>query len=261
LELNILYVSDIIGKPGRKVLRKLIESIREEHNIHFCIVNGENAAGGFGLVEKVVRQLFDLGIQVITSGNHIWDKKQFVPKLDQYESILRPANYPPGCPGKGYGVFETGIGVAVGVVNLQGRVFMFPIDCPFRVGEKIVEEMRQNTNIIIVDFHAEATSEKIALGWFLDGKVSAVIGSHTHVQTADERVLPKGTAYITDAGMTGGFDSVIGSNKKPVLKKFLMQTPQRFEPSKKDLRFNGVIVSIEPSTGKATNIVRVQRRM
>ena len=257
--MNILFVADIIGRPGRKALKELLSNIKEEYFIDFCIANGENAAGGFGLVKKTMDELFKLGIDILTSGNHIWDKKDFMPTLALENKVLRPANYPTGVPGRGYQIYEVKSGVNIGIVNLQGRVFMVPIDCPFRVADRIISEIKGKTKIIIVDFHAEATAEKMALGWYLDGKVSAVLGTHTHVQTADEKILPKGTAYITDVGMTGGMDSVIGTKKEPVLEKFLLQIPRRFEPSNENLGLNAVVVSIDEATGKATNIKRIQR--
>lgn len=256
--MNILFIADIVGRPGRRVVSQMLPRLKGEYDVGFCVANGENAAGGFGLTDKVVRRLFSYGIDVITSGNHVWDKKEILPYLDKDLRLLRPANYPPGANGIGSAVFEPKEGTGVGVLNLQGRVFIRELDCPFRVALQEVEKLRGETSIIIVDFHAEATSEKIAMGWYLDGKVSAVIGTHTHVQTADEGILPQGTAYITDVGMTGPHDSVIGIDKEIALRRFLTQTPARFDPAKGDLKFCGAVISIDPDTGKAEDIKRLR---
>jgi metallophosphoesterase (TIGR00282 family) len=217
--------------------------------------NGENAAGGAGITEEVGQELFRL-VDVLTSGNHVWDKKEALPYLDREPRLLRPANYPSGNPGKGSYVLESNNGWKVGVLNLQGRVFMEPIECPFRVAAEEVEKLRTVTPFIIVDFHAEATSEKQALGWYLDGKVSAVIGTHTHVPTADERILPEGTAYITDVGMVGGYNSVIGMRRDQALARFLTSRPQRFEPEKEGRYFSAVFVEVEVESGKSLSIRR-----
>ena len=256
-KMKILFIGDIIGRPGRQAVEKLLPGLVEEHQIDFVIANGENAAAGFGLTPAVLDNLFALGINVVTSGNHLWDKKDILPRLKKEPRLLRPANYPPEVPGTRFGVFEDKQGRKVGVFNLLGRVFMPAVDCPFRVADQVIAELKKETDIIIVDMHAEATSEKIALGWYLDGRVSAMIGTHTHVMTADERVLPQGTAYITDAGMTGGFDSVIGMEKEPIIEKFLTQLPTKFEVAEGDVRFNGVVVEVDEQSGKARRIERV----
>ena len=203
--MKILFVGDVYGKPGRRAAADLIPSLKTSHAIDFCIVNGENAAGGFGITENIAQKIHAYGADVITTGNHVWDQKDSVPYVMAGDRILRPANFPPGVGGVGSGVFETGKGVSVGVISLQGRIHMRDLECPFIHGEKLVNKLKEQTPVVVVDFHAEATSEKIAFGWYMDGKASAVIGTHTHVQTADNRVLPQGTAYITDAGMTGQY--------------------------------------------------------
>lgn len=258
--MKLFFIADIVGDPGRTAVWDLLPGIREEFDIDLCIGNGENAAGGLGITPKIAVSLRECGIDVITSGNHIWNKREILPFLGEEVYVLRPMNYPEGAPGSGYGIFTTRKQEPVGIINLQGRVFMQPIDCPFKAAEKAVTELKKHTNTIFVDIHAEATSEKRALGWFLDGKVSAVIGTHTHVQTGDEDILPQGTAYLTDAGMTGSFDSVIGMEKSIIIKKFLSQLPIRFSPGRNDPRINGVVVDIDINTGKALSITRVSRK-
>jgi len=255
--MRILFIGDIVGKPGRQAISGLLKKVVSDHGIDFTIANGENAAGGMGITPAIAIEMMDQGVDVLTSGNHIWAKKEIFPYLNEESRILRPANYPPQVPGRGAGVFETKNGEKVGVINLEGRVFMKHLDCPFRIGEKDIETLRKETPIIVVDFHAEATSEKMALGVYLDGRVSAVLGTHTHVQTADERLLPGGTAYMTDVGMTGSFDSVIGIRKELAVEKFLSQLPVRFEVAKKDIRINCVAVEIDEITGKALGIERI----
>jgi len=254
-KLSFLFLGDIIGRPGRTALRKFLPLLMDKYSPAFVVANAENAAGGVGITEDVGRELL-LSVDVLTSGNHVWDKKEGVAYLDQEPRLTRPANYPPGSPGKGSFVLQNKNGWKAAVLNLQGRVFMEPIDCPFRVGAEEVRKLRVVTPLIIVDFHAEATSEKQALGWYLDGKVTAVIGTHTHVPTADERILPQGTAYITDAGMVGGFNSVIGMRRDQALARFLTSRPQRFEPGKEGLFFCAVSVEVEIATGKALSIRR-----
>lgn len=258
--LKILFIGDIIGRPGRQLIRDLLPRLVDQHMIDLVIANGENAAAGFGLTPDVVSELFDLGIDVLTTGNHVWDKRDGLVCLDQEPALLRPANYPEGAPGRGVGVYETAAGISVAVVNLEGRVFMNGLDCPFRKADGILAELGPEQRIVIVDFHAEATSEKGALGAYLDGRVSAVVGTHTHVQTADERVLPGGTAFISDAGMSGARDSVIGIRKELSVQRFLTQMPVRYEISKKDPVLCGVIVSIDETTGKSLQIERVMER-
>jgi metallophosphoesterase (TIGR00282 family) len=254
--LKVLFIGDIVGKPGRSSLKALLPGLIDKLKIDFVIANGENAAGGFGITEKIAKELFEQGINVITTGNHVWDKKEDIPYIVREPNILRPFNYPPGVPGHG-SIVCPHKGLKIGVINLMGRIFMIPVDCPFRTGLEEVERMRQLTKIIIVDFHGEATSEKIALGYFLDGKVSAVIGTHTHVQTADERILPKGTAYITDAGMTGPLDSIIGIEVPQIIERFLYQMPRKFEVAKGRTVFSGVVIDIDTVTGLARSIQRL----
>lgn len=255
--MRILFIGDICGRPGRLALRERLGRLIDTHCIDLVVANGENAAAGFGLTIDVVDELFDLGIDVLTSGNHIWDKRDVLDILDSEERLLRPANYPPGAPGRGAGIYKTAGGITVGIINLEGRVFMNNLDCPFQAADRLVAQMRQTTPIILVDFHAEATSEKMALGWHLAGRVSAVVGTHTHVQTADERVLSPGTAYISDVGMTGSRDGVIGMRREQVVGKFLSQRPTRFEIAKKDPAINAVIIEIDTETGRALKIDRV----
>ena len=254
-KISILFIGDVIGRPGRRVLKKYLRPVVKKYSPSLIIANGENAAGGFGITDKVTQELLS-EIDVLTSGNHIWDKKETHDYLAQEPRLLRPANYPPKNPGKGTYVFETRGRGKIGILNLQGRVFMEPLDCPFRTADEELKSLRASTPVIVVDFHAEATSEKQAMGWYLDGKVSAVVGSHTHVPTADERILPQGTAYITDVGMVGGYNSVIGIRRDQSVKRFLTGRPQRFEPEKEGAFFSAVFVEVDPETGKALSICR-----
>ena len=254
--MRVLFVGDIIGKPGRKAFRSCLRALSLKAGFDLVIVNGENAAGGFGITRKVADELFSDGAQVITGGNHIWDKKEAVQLLDEEPRIIRPANYPPGVPGSGSIIVNTRSGRRIGVLNLAGRVFMNNLDCPFRAADEALKSMRDRADAVIVDFHAEATSEKIALGWHLDGRVAAVIGTHTHVQTADERVLPGGTAYITDAGMTGPMNSVIGVRTEQIIDRFLLQMPNRYEVAEGPAVFSAVELHLEASSGLATSIKR-----
>lgn len=256
--MRILFIGDIVGKPGRQAIRGVLEEVIADQRIEFTIANGENAAGGMGITPLIAIEILDQGVDVLTSGNHIWAKKEIVPFLDEESRLLRPANYPPQVPGRGSGVFQLRDGQKIGVLNLEGRVFMKHLDCPFRVGEKEIEILRKETNIIVVDFHAEATSEKMAMGWFLDGKVSAVLGTHTHVQTSDERILDGGTAYITDVGMTGPLDSVIGIRKQVALERLLTQIPWKFDVATEEIEFQGVVVEIDRETGKAKDIQKIR---
>ncbi|MFB3926719.1 MAG: TIGR00282 family metallophosphoesterase [Syntrophales bacterium] len=259
--MKILFISDIVGKPGRRAVRELLPQIVYDRNVDLVIANCENAAGGFGLTRDVVEELYRIPIHVLTSGNHIWDKKEAEDFIDDYETLLRPANFPKGTPGRGSILFANPLGHPVGVINLIGRVFMHPLDCPFRAAETEIEKLREKTSTIVVDFHAEATSEKQALGWFLDGRVSAVLGSHTHVQTADERILPAGTAYISDAGMTGPFDSIIGVSIDKALKRFLTGIPQKFDVAKKNVWLQGVVLDIDEKSGKSRAIERISLKL
>jgi len=256
--MRILFVADIFGQIGKRMASIYIPTIVEKNSVDIVIANGENIAGGFGLTDNLVHKLHNYGVDVITSGNHVWDRKEFVSQIDQHEKVLRPFNYPTTAPGKGSTIVKSRSGHLVGVLNLQGRTSMPPTDCPFRLGKIEIERMRKQTPIIFVDFHAEATAEKMALGWHFDGAVSALIGTHTHVQTADERILPGGTAYLTDAGMTGPHDSVIGVKPADAIRRFLTQMPTRFTPSENGARFCGVLLDVDPIDGKATHIKRLQ---
>jgi metallophosphoesterase (TIGR00282 family) len=251
---GILFLGDIIGRPGRRAMDKFLPGLVKKYKPSLIVGNGENAAGGSGITEEIGNELF-LQVDVLTSGNHIWDKKEALPYLDREARLLRPANYPAGSPGHSSYVFDHD-GVKAAVLNLQGRVFMEPLDCPFRRADEEVAALAAITPIILIDFHGEATSEKQALGWYLDGRVSAVIGTHTHVPTADERILPKGTAYITDAGMAGGRNAVIGISRSQAIQRFLTSRPQRFEPSKDGLFLSSVFFEVDPKTGRALSIKR-----
>jgi metallophosphoesterase (TIGR00282 family) len=259
--MKILFIGDIVGSPGRMAVRELLPPLIAKKKIDFVIANCENAAAGFGVTKKNMEELYSYHIDVLTSGNHIWNKKEVLEFIGDYEKLLRPANYPAGTPGSGSVLIPTVTGEYVGVLNLAGRIFMQPIDCPFVAAKNKVAELRQKTKIIIVDIHAEATSEKKALGWYLDGEVSAVLGTHTHVQTADEEIFPQGTAYISDAGMTGPFDSVIGINKETIIERFLTQMPNKFDVAKDDIRMQGVIMNIDPVSGKANSIERISVKL
>jgi 2',3'-cyclic-nucleotide 2'-phosphodiesterase len=254
---RILFIGDIVGRPGRELVRHGLQPIVDHHQIDLVIANAENAAAGFGITREIGEQLLDWGVDVMTSGNHIWDKKEALDYIGIEPRLLRPANYPAGAPGRGSYLVRTRDNVSVGVVNLMGRVFMLNIDDPFAVVLKEIEELKQRARVVFVDFHAEATSEKIAMGWHLDGKVTAVVGTHTHVQTADERLLPRGTAYITDVGMTGPHDSIIGVEIDAALGRFLTALPARFETATGNPRLNGVIVDADEQTGKAAAIERL----
>jgi len=255
---RILFIADIIGKPGREVVKNILPKIVEKENIQFVVANCENAAGGFGLTPKISREVFSIGVNVITMGNHVWARKE-ISEIIEEENILRPANFPSEVPGKGWAIIQASNGTKVGIINLMGRVYMSTLECPFRTADAIIEKISKQTKIIVVDMHAEITSEKVAMGWYLNGKVSAVIGTHTHVPTADERILPQGTAYITDIGMTGPLDSIIGIKKEIILKKYLTQMPIRFEIAKDDLVFAGAVVEIDEKTGKAKSIRRIAK--
>lgn len=250
-------IGDVIGRPGRRAVQVLVPDLRQEYSIDLVIANGENAAGGLGLTRETAEELFGSDIDVITSGNHIWAQRDIITALDSNLPILRPLNYPPGVPGHGYLIKGD-----ILVVNLLGRTFIGNFDCPFRAMDKLLEELTDNRPpVIIVDFHAEATSEKVAMGWYLDGRVSAVLGTHTHVGTVDARLLPKGTAFITDVGMTGPIDSVIGDDTDTVLRRFLTQIPHRIAVGKGSVLLNSVLVEIEEATGRAKNISRIDREI
>ncbi|MBD3414036.1 MAG: TIGR00282 family metallophosphoesterase [Candidatus Aminicenantes bacterium] len=255
--MRLLFFGDIIGRPGRKILKEHLPYLKERYKPSLIAANGENAAGGIGLTEKVGKELL-LKVHVLTSGNHIWDKKEVLDYLDREPKLIRPANYPSPSPGRGSCIVEDLNGYKVAFLNLQGRVFMEPIDCPFRKADQEIDVIQKTTSTVIVDFHAEATSEKQALGWYLDGKVSAVLGTHTHVPTADEKILPQGTAYITDIGMVGGYHSVIGIKREQAVDRFLTSRPQRFGPSKEGYILNAVCIEIDPQTGKSLGIERIK---
>lgn len=255
--MNILFIGDVVGDPGRRAIAAHLGPLREQGKVDFCIANAENSAGGFGITREIADELFKLGVDVLTGGNHIWDKKEVLDFIDREPRLLRPANYPSGVPGARSGVFTSSSGNRVAVLSLMGRVFMAAIDCPFRCADELIPGLRAETPIIVVDMHAEATSEKVAMGWYLDGRVSAVIGTHSHVPTADERILPGGTAYQTDAGMTGPYDSIIGVEKEMAIQRFLTQTPRRFTTASGDPRLSGAIISVDEKTGRALGIERV----
>ena len=253
----VLAIGDVVGKPGRRGIKKLLPGLKKQHQVDLVVVNGENAAGGLGLTPATAQELLDCGADIITSGNHIWVQKEIVPYLDGKLPVVRPLNYPPEVPGRGYIVTGRAL-----VVNLMGRTFMHnALDCPFRAMDKLLLKLEKKPPVIIVDFHAEATSEKVAMGKYLDGRVSAVLGTHTHVTTADERVLPRGTAYISDIGMTGPIDSVIGDNADDVLQRFLTGINNRLTVAEGRVMFNGVLVEIDSSSGLASKIERIYQEV
>ena len=255
--MRILFIGDVVGEPGRKAVKKLVPALREEHGIDCVVINGENSAGGSGITRETASELFAGGADIITSGDHLWDQRDVMELLVSEPRFVRPLNYPAGTPGQGSTVHRISDTLAVGVINLQGRTFMRDVDNPFQRVRSEVESLRSRTPIILVDMHAETTAEKIAMGRMLDGSVSAVIGTHTHVQTADEQIFPGGTAYLTDAGFTGPHESVIGREIEPVLKKFLTYQPQRFPVARDRVLLQGAIVDVDPATGKAIAIIRV----
>jgi len=256
--MRLLMIGDVIGRPGRKTVQLNLGELKREYGLSLVIANGENASGGTGITGDAAGELFSYGVDVITSGNHIWDKKEAFKYIVNEKRLIRPANYPPGLPGHGSYIFETKDNYRVAVISLSGRAFMPALDCPFRTADDLIKNLKDQADAIVVDFHAEATSEKIALGWYLAGRVAAVCGTHTHVQTADERILPGGTAYITDLGMTGPYNSVIGSNKDVVIKRFLTQLPMRMEVAPGICQFNGAIIEIDETSGEAVSIDRIQ---
>jgi metallophosphoesterase (TIGR00282 family) len=252
--LRILAIGDIIGKPGRKAVKEILPGLRHEYNIDLVVGNGENAAGGLGLTPSTAEELFDSEIDVITTGNHIWAQKEIIPYLESEPAILRPLNYPPTNPGRGYLLKKKTL-----IVNLVGRVFIGHFDCPFRAMDQLLAEFEHKSIPIIVDFHAEATSEKVAMGKYLDGRVSAVLGTHTHVGTIDAHILPGGTAYVTDIGMVGPIDSVIGDDPNSVIERFLTQMPSRLSVGKGNVSFDAILVEVDKKTGKAVDIKRIQK--
>ncbi len=256
--MKVLFIGDIVAKPGREAVRALLKPLQKEFAIDITIANAENAAGGNGLTKDVAQEIYDFGIDFLTMGNHVWDQRSIFNYIDSESRLIRPANYPVGAPGKGYGYIHK-FGRKIAVLNLSGRIFLPPLDDPFSGAIRCINAICQETPIIIVDFHAEATSEKVALGWFLDGKVSAVLGTHTHIQTADARLLEQGTAYITDVGMTGPMNSVLGVKKEVIINKFLTQLPSKFEIAGGPVQLNAVVLDIDEENGKARHIQNIQR--
>ena len=257
--MKILLLGDVVGKPGRQVLKELLPGLREEFELDFVIANAENAAGGSGITSAVAQQLFSFGIDALTSGDHVFRKKDIFSIIDNESRLLRPANFPSSAPGRGAAVFTTKSGQSFGLINILGRVFMEARECPFRVVKEEIDKLK--TKVMLVDFHAEATSEKVAMGWYLDGLVSAVLGTHTHIQTADEKILPAGTAYITDVGMTGSQYSVIGRRIDDVLTRFTTQIDRRFEVADQDVELQAVLLEIDQASGKAESITRLKRKL
>lgn len=257
--MKILVLGDVVGDPGRKALREFLPKIKAEGRADFIIVNGENAAGGIGLTPAVAQEMLNYGVDVITSGDHVWKYPEIGEWMDEHPQAIRPINYPEGAPGSGSAIVKSAQGIKVGVINALGRVFLATVDCPFKTVETEIKKLREQTKIILVDIHAEATSEKVALGYFLDGRVSAVVGTHTHIQTADEQILPGGTAYITDLGMVGPYESVLGRDIDSVLRKFLTQMPTRFPVAKNKIRMCGVLIEVDPESGRALRIERVNQ--
>ncbi len=257
--LRVLALGDIVGRPGRRAVVQLVPELRQRLRIDFCLVNGENLAGGAGIMPEEAKEILDAGVDVITTGDHVFKKKQIIPYMESTDRLLRPANLSPQAAGRGSGCYPVSAGRAVGVISVIGRSFMTSLaDCPFRAAADLARKLRGRTPIVLVDFHAEATSEKIAMGWRLDGEVSAVLGTHTHVQTADERILPGGSAYITDLGMCGPHDSIIGRRKDRVLKYLTTQMPQRFDVAKGDVKLCGVVLTIDAGSGRALSIERLR---
>ncbi|WHH58997.1 TIGR00282 family metallophosphoesterase [Petroclostridium sp. X23] len=254
--MKVLAIGDIVGNPGREMVKNFLDKVIKDLEVDLCIANGENSAVGNGITRAIANELFDAGVDVITLGNHVWSKKDVFRLFEEKAKIIRPANYPPGTPGAGY-VIAYAKKQKVAVINLSGRVYLENLDCPFRAVDNELKALSKITNIIIVEFHAEATSEKVAMGWYLDGKVSAVYGTHTHIQTADERILPGGTGYITDIGMTGPYNSILGVKKEIIINRFISHLPEKFEIADGPAQFNGIILEIDESTGKTTSINRL----
>lgn len=255
--MKILFIGDIVGSPGRKAIRRYLPQLRDKYNPQMIIANGENAASGKGITRKIYKSLLEWGVHVITMGNHTWDKKEIFDFIDEADRMIRPANFPEGTPGVGMN-FTNYNDKKIAVINLQGRTFLAPNDDPFQKADELIAEAQRETDIIFVDFHAETTSEKQAMGWYLDGRVTAMVGTHTHTQTADERILPKGTAYLTDAGMTGPYDGILGVERDAVIKRFKTNLPVRFEVDEKgDIQLNGALITVDLSSGKAKKIERI----
>ena len=255
--MKLLFIADIVGQPGRRAVRELVPKLRQQHGLHLVIANGENSAGGSGITPRTAEEIFAAGVDIITSGDHLWDQKEVLDLLQRENRFLRPVNYPPGTPGKGSVLFHQDGLPPVGIMNVQGRTFMPPLENPFHTALAEVEKLRQTTNLIVIDFHAEATSEKIALARLLDGRISGLIGTHTHVQTADEQIFPGGTAFLCDAGFTGPHDSVIGREIEPIIKRFMTNMPQKFEVASKRVRLQGAILEIDEGSARALRIERI----
>jgi hypothetical protein len=255
--MKIFFIGDIMGSPGRKAVSALLHKVVDKYGIDLVVGNGENASGGIGITPEVAEQLFQMGIDVLTTGNHVWKHREIRPYLETSDRMLRPANYPAGTPGRGLTLVETAAGESAAVLNLEGRIFMNPLECPFRTADRELASLPPGVKVILVDMHAEATSEKLAMAWYLDGRVSAVIGTHTHVQTADERLLPGGLGYLTDAGMTGPGDGVIGMDRQVIIERFLTQLPQKFKVAGQNIQLQGVVLDIEEN-GKCRELIRVQ---
>jgi len=258
--MRIIFIGDTVGKAGRAIVHQHLKDLRQKYLVDLTILNCENAAAGFGVTPKLADEFFDWGIDLLTSGNHIWDKKEIMEYLNNNSRILRPANYPPGNPGRGVAVLKAKSGEEAAVMNLQGRVFMPATDDPFRVADLELAKLPKHIKVIFVDMHGEATSEKVAMGWYLDGRVSAVVGTHTHIPTADETILPGGTAFLTDVGMAGPFLSVIGVVKEDAIRRFLTSIPEKLESASQDARLNAVLVDVDSATGKARSIERIHRQ-
>ncbi len=255
--MNILVIGDIVGRPGRRALKHGLAQIQREYDISFTIANAENAAGGRGLTRTVMDEILATGIDVMTMGNHVWDNKDILNFIDDEFRLIRPANYPSPCPGQGYHIYKGGFNKNIAVINLSGRVFVSNLDCPFQIVDELIAEIDDQADLIIVDFHAEATSEKLAFAYYVDGRVNAVLGTHTHIQTSDERILPRGTAYITDLGMTGPSDSILGMDKDIVIQKFLTGRPARFEVASGSAQLEGVVLYLNDDTDKIKDIKRI----
>lgn len=254
--MRILFVGDVVGSSGRQMIQEYVPKLKKKYSPTVTIINGENAAGGRGITEKIYRSFLEAGAQAVTLGNHAWDNREIFEFIDNAKYLVRPANFPEGTPGKGL-IFLNCNGTEVAIINLQGRTFLPPLDCPFKKVDDLIAQAKKRTSIIFIDFHAEATSEKQALGWYIDGRATAVVGTHTHVQTADNRILPNGTAYITDVGMTGPYDGILGMERGAVLKKFLTALPVRFEVAEGRTQLSAVLIDVNPSTGKASRIERI----
>ena len=254
--MRILFVGDVVGSSGRQMIQDYVPKLKKKYSPTVTIINGENAAGGRGITEKIYRSFLEAGAQAVTLGNHAWDNREIFEFIDNAKYLVRPANFPEGTPGKGL-IFLNCNGIEVAIINLQGRTFLPPLDCPFKKVDDLIAQAKKRTSIIFIDFHAEATSEKQALGWYVDGRATAVVGTHTHVQTADNRILPRGTAYITDVGMTGPYDGILGMERGAVLKKFLTALPVRFEVAEGRTQLSAVLIDVNPSTGKASRIERI----